>query len=156
MTGKNSNTITIYCDGACSNNQSKTNVGGWGAVLLFNDKRKEIFGGQRDTTNQRMELTACIKALESLKTSKYNVAIFSDSAYLVNCINKKWYIKWQENGWMNSQKQPVENQDLWKQLLLLYARYTVTVNKVAGHSGHPLNERADFLARQGIAELQKQ
>ena len=145
--------ITIYTDGACSGNQSKENKGGWGAVLLFNGKVKEINGGEVNTSNQRMELTATIKALESLKTNKHPVEVFSDSAYLVNCMNDKWYEKWLKNGWRNAKREPVENQDLWEKLITLIDTYEVSFHKVKGHSGDEYNELADKLAREGIKEL---
>ena len=85
--------VKIYCDGACSNNQSKRNKGGWGALLLYMDTVKEIYGGEENTTNQRMELTACIKALSLIKKSSVEIEIFSDSAYLVNCFHQKWYLR---------------------------------------------------------------
>ncbi|MDE3057161.1 MAG: ribonuclease HI [Bacteroidota bacterium] len=140
--------IIIYCDGACSGNQFGTNRGGWGAVLLFQGQRKEIFGGEKNTTNQRMELTACIRALESLKRTDLPVIIHSDSAYLVNCMQQKWYEKWERNGWKNVKKQPVENRDLWERLLQLVSKYQISFRKVEGHVGIELNERADRLARR--------
>ena len=149
----NNKKIIIYCDGACSGNQLKKNKGGWGAVLKYNDYTKEIYGGERNTTNQRMELTACIKALAEVKAENIDIEIHSDSAYLVNCIQKKWYEKWRINGWMNYKKKPVENKDLWISLLDLLARYNVKFIKVSGHSGVELNELADKLAQKGIAEL---
>jgi ribonuclease HI len=147
--------IIIYCDGACSGNQYRCNTGGWGAVLQRGDLLKEIHGGELDTTNQRMELTACIMALERLKSGKYVVEVYTDSAYLVNCINDEWYITWQKNGWKNSDKKPVVNRDLWEKLLALLSLYKVVFIKVAGHSGNKLNERADELARQGIEKANK-
>ena len=150
---KESNRITIYCDGACSGNQSATNRGGWGAVLQYRDKVKDIHGGERNTSNQRMELIACIKALESVTSKDIPIDVYSDSAYLINCMHQKWYVTWEKNGWKNVKKQPVENQDLWKQLLDILAEQSVRFHKVAGHSGVELNERADTLAQQGIREL---
>lgn len=144
--------ITIYCDGACSGNQNSTNVGGWGVVMSFAGKSKTLYGGEKNTTNNRMELTACIKALEALKSSSYAVDLYSDSAYLVNCINQGWYHKWRRNGWKTSSKQPVENQDLWQRLLELLEKYDVTFHKVKGHAGVELNELADELANAGIEE----
>ena len=145
--------IIIYCDGACSGNQLKQNKGGWGAVLKYQDRTKEIYGGERNTTNQRMELTACIRALAEIKADNFDIEIYSDSAYLVNCIQKKWYEKWLKNGWMNYKKKPVENRDLWISLLGLLAKHNVKFTKVSGHSGVELNELADELARKGMAEL---
>ncbi|MCX5993088.1 MAG: ribonuclease HI [Chloroflexi bacterium] len=147
--------IIIYCDGACSGNQYRCNTGGWGAILQRGDLLKEIHGGELDTTNQRMELTACIMALERLKSGKYVVEVYTDSAYLVSCINDKWYTTWQKNGWKNSDKKPVVNRDLWEKLLALLSLYKVVFIKVAGHSGNKLNERADELARQGIEKANK-
>jgi len=149
-----SDKIIIHCDGACSGNQYRTNTGGWGAVLQLGNRLKEIRGGERNTTNQRMELTACIRALEQIKSGKYAVEVFTDSAYLVNCMQKKWYATWQRNGWLNSTRKPVENRDLWEQLLSLISLYKVRFIKVTGHSGNKFNERADELARQGIRETE--
>jgi ribonuclease HI len=145
--------IIIYCDGACSGNQSTRNKGGWGAILEYKDNLKELCGGEHNTSNQRMELTACIKALEIVKGDGVQVDVYSDSAYLVNCIHQKWYMNWQKNGWKNAKKQPVENQDLWKRLLDLIHRHNVRFHKVTGHSGVELNERADQLAQTGIRGL---
>lgn len=145
--------IIVYCDGACSGNQYRNNAGGWGAILSHSSRVKEIYGGELNTTNQRMELTACIKALEQMKSNGFTVDVHTDSAYLANAINKKWYVKWQRNGWLNYNKKPVENRDLWERLLTLLSKYKVNLIKVAGHSGDALNERADELARQGIREL---
>ena len=147
------NKVIVYCDGACSGNQYSNNKGGWGAVLKYQDRHKEIYGGERNTTNQRMEITACIKALEQINASYSEIEVYSDSAYLVNCINKKWYENWQRNGWKNYKKQPVENRDLWEKLLQLLARKKITFIKVSGHSGLELNELADKLARKGISEI---
>jgi ribonuclease HI len=147
--------IIIYCDGACSGNQSPNNVGGWGAVLKYGDKLKEICGGERNTSNQRMELTACIRALETIKSRDIPIDIYSDSAYLINCMHDRWYVKWQKNGWKNAKKQPVENKDLWKELLAELTKHSIRFHKVAGHAGVALNERADQLAQQGIEELQR-
>jgi ribonuclease HI len=146
--------IIIYCDGACAGNQFENNVGGWGAVLSFRDKRKEIYGGEKNTTNNRMELTACIRALEQIKSKDYEIEMYCDSAYIVNCINERWYVKWQRNGWKTAQKKPVESQELWKRLLESINRYNVSFHKVKGHAGVELNELADALANRGMAEAQ--
>ncbi len=145
--------IIIYCDGGCSGNQFADNRGGWGAVLKFKDKTKEIHGGERNTSNQKMELTACIKALEEIKSNNLEIEIYSDSAYLVNCMKQKWYEKWQRNGWRNAKKEPVANKELWMKLLDLKEKYQIHFYKVAGHSGIELNELADQLANKGIEEL---
>lgn len=142
--------VSIYTDGACSGNPGP---GGWGAVLLFKDQQKEIRGGERDTTNQRMELQAVIAALGSLKVTDWDVTVYSDSAYVVNAFQQKWIDNWQKNGWRNSKKEPVANQDLWQQLLMLTSKNRVNILKVKGHAGDKYNERCDELARQAIKEL---
>ncbi|MDD4171691.1 MAG: ribonuclease HI [Syntrophomonas sp.] len=142
--------ITIYTDGACSGNPGP---GGWGAVLLFNDQKKEIKGGEAETTNQRMEMQAVIEALNALKVTDWDVTVYSDSAYVVNAFQQKWLDKWQKNGWQNSKKEPVANQDLWQKLLLLMSKNRVKLLKVKGHAGDAYNERCDELARQAIKEL---
>jgi len=147
--------VVIYCDGACSGNQYHSNAGGWGAILQRGGLLKEIHGGELDTSNQRMELTACIRALEQLRSGKYSIEVYTDSAYLVSCMNDKWYITWQKNGWKNSDKKPVVNRDLWEKLLALLPLYKVVFIKVAGHSGNKLNERADELAHQGVEKAKK-
>ena len=151
----NQDKIIIYCDGACSNNQSSINKGGWGAVLRYKNNLKEICGGKRNTTNQQMEIMACIRALEAIKTKNIGIEVFSDSAYLVNCINQKWYKKWEQNGWTNSKREAVANQDLWLRLLDLINTFQSGIKfiKVKGHAGIKLNEIADNLARKGITEL---
>lgn len=148
--------VVIYCDGACSGNQFGENSGGWGAVLSYKGNIKELHGGERNTTNQRMEITACIKALEQLKRKDLPVEIHSDSAYLINCMQRKWYQRWEKNGWKNAKKEPVENKDLWVRLLRLVSHVNVRFHKVRGHSGISLNERADKLAQQGIHEAKDQ
>ena len=145
--------VIIYCDGACSGNQFKANSGGWGAVLLYRTERKEIRGGEKNTTNQRMELTGGIEALERLKGSGVDAEVYSDSAYLVNGMQQKWYERWEKNGWLNYRKKPVENRDLWERLLKVVRKHNVVFIKVSGHSGVELNERADELARLAIGEL---
>ncbi len=138
--------VTIYTDGACSHNPGP---GGWGAVLMFGSTEKEISGYEAHTTNNRMELTAAIKALEALK-EPCRVSLYSDSAYLVNTFKQNWLEKWQRNGWKTSNKGPVENQDLWKQLLELTGKHMVEWVKVKGHSDNEYNNRCDRLARDEI------
>jgi Ribonuclease HI len=142
--------VTIYTDGACSGNPGP---GGWGAVLLFKDQTRELSGGERETTNQRMELQAVIGALGALKVTGWDVAVYSDSAYVVNAFQQQWLDTWQKNGWRNSKKEPVANQDLWQQLLMLTRQNRVKLLKVKGHAGDKYNERCDELARQAIKEL---
>jgi ribonuclease HI len=134
--------ITIYTDGACSGNPGP---GGWAAVLIYNNHTKEISGREEHTTNNRMELTAPIKALRQLK-EPCHVHLYSDSAYLVNAFQKKWLDKWRRNGWLTSGKKPVENKDLWEELIELAKTHRVEWHKVEGHSGDRLNERCDELA----------
>jgi ribonuclease HI len=147
--------ITIYTDGACSGNQFDNNLGGWGAIVSWGHKQKQIHGGVKNTTNQRMELTACIKALEEIKVTHIPIELYSDSAYIVNCFNQRWYEKWEKNGWKTAKKQPVENMDLWKRLIRLTRAMNVTFIKVKAHSGDRLNELADALSKMGIANLQE-
>jgi ribonuclease HI len=141
--------ITIYTDGACSGNPGP---GGWGAVLIHKDNIKEISGGELTTTNQRMELTAVAEALKALKVKDWDVTIYSDSAYFVNAVNNNWLENWQINGWKNSRKEPVANQDLWIEIINLMRLNRVKVKKVKGHSGNQWNERCDQLARNAIKE----
>ncbi len=142
--------IVIYTDGACSGNPGP---GGWGTVLLSADRRKELSGSEALTTNQRMELTALVAGLRALRVTGWDVEIYSDSAYLVNAFAQSWLDKWQKNGWRNSKREDVANQDLWRELLDLTAKNRVTIKKVKGHSGDEHNERCDQLARQAIKSL---
>ncbi|HEY7253553.1 MAG TPA: ribonuclease HI [Methylomirabilota bacterium] len=141
--------VIMYTDGACSGNPGP---GGWGVVLIEDGRETEMSGGENPTTNQRMELTAPIKGLQAL-TGRRQVAIYSDSAYVINCFRDRWYERWRKNGWLNAQKKPVENRNLWEALIALVERHDVTWHKVAGHSGDPLNDRADALARAGIIRV---
>ena len=141
--------VMIYTDGACSGNPGP---GGWGAVLLYNENRKEISGGETPSTNNRMEIMAAIAALESLKEA-CEVDLYSDSAYLVNAFKQEWLENWQRNGWKTSKKQPVENQDLWQRLLQQTKKHKVTWHKVKGHAENKENNRCDELARAAIANL---
>lgn len=148
--------IIIYTDGACSNNQSNKNYGGYGAVLMYRDKVKEIYGGEKNTTNNIMEMMAVIKSLELLKRRDIPVQVYSDSAYIVNCINNKWYVNWRENGWKTSKKTAVENKELWQKLLdLIESIKSFEIIKVKGHAGNEYNEIADELARKGAEEIKK-
>lgn len=140
--------VEIYTDGACSPNPGP---GGWGAVLRYGEVEKELCGGvATETTNNRMELTAPIRALTSLKRP-VAVAIYTDSTYVRNGITS-WVPKWKTNGWMTSDKKPVKNSDLWRELDEAAARHTVGWHWVKGHAGHPENERADRLAVRGMEE----
>jgi ribonuclease HI len=141
--------IVIYTDGACSGNPGP---GGWGAVLLSGEHRRELSGGEAQTTNQRMELMAMVAALKALKVTGWEVEVHSDSAYLVNAFDRRWLDKWQANGWMNSKKEPVANQDLWAELLALTSKNRIIMRKVKGHAGDEHNERCDQLARGAIPD----
>jgi len=146
MTTPSPTPVSIYTDGACSGNPGP---GGWGAIVIDDGHEIELSGGEASTTNQRMELTAPIESLRALP-GRRAVAIYSDSAYVINCFRDRWYERWRQNGWRNSQKKPVDNRDLWEALLAEVERHDVTWHKVAGHSGHELNDRADALARSAI------
>jgi len=122
--------------------------------VIDDDREVDLSAGEDSTTNQRMELTGPIEGLRALPGRRV-VGIYSDSAYVVNCFRDKWYIRWRQNGWRNSQKKPVENRDLWEALIALAERHEVAWRKVAGHSGDPLNERADRLARAAIEHLRE-
>jgi len=139
--------ISIYTDGACSGNPGP---GGWGAVLFYGDHTRELSGGAADTTNQRMELTAVIEALRALKVTDWQVTVHTDSAYIVNAFQQKWIENWQKNGWKNSKKEAVANQDLWKELIVLMQKNKVKIEKVKGHAGDRWNERCDELARAAV------
>ena len=138
--------VELYTDGACSGNPGP---GGWGVILVVGDKEKELAGGEPDTTNQRMELQAVIQGLKALNRS-CKVKVYSDSAYFINALEKKWYVNWRKNGWKNSKGEPVKNRDLWEALLEQMARHQLSLQKVKGHSGHHYNERCDALARAAV------
>lgn len=140
-----SKTIEIFTDGACSGNPGP---GGWGAILRTDGLEKELSGGEPATTNNRMELMAAIRALEALKGPS-TVTLHTDSRYVMDGLTK-WLPKWKKNGWKTADKKPVKNEDLWRALDEAVARHNVSWIWVAGHSGHPENERADALARGGI------
>ena len=134
--------VVIFTDGACSGNPGP---GGYGAILRYNRKEKEISGGSENTTNNRMELLAVIEALKLLK-EPCDVQLYSDSQYVCNAFNLGWVEKWKSKNWMRTKKEPVKNPDLWKELYDLCQKHNVTYNWVKGHDGHPENERCDRLA----------
>ena len=138
--------VQIYTDGACSGNPGP---GGWAAILISDGVELELSGGESLTTNNRMELMGPIEGLRSL-VARRTAEIYSDSAYVVNCFRDKWYEAWRKNDWRNKQKKLIDNRDLWEALLAQVERHDVTWHKVAGHSGHSLNDRADALARAAI------
>lgn len=141
--------VTIYTDGACSGNPGP---GGWGTILMYEDTKKEISGGNNDTTNNIMEITAVIEGLKLLKYPCI-VEIYSDSAYVVNAFNQNWISNWKKNGWKNSKKEDVKNRELWEELEELTKMHEVTFIKVKGHSDNEYNNRCDELARNAIKEV---
>ena len=134
--------VDIYTDGACRGNPGP---GGWGAILVFGVREKELCGGEAMTTNNRMELTAAIKALSALK-EPCDVTLTSDSKYLIDAITKGWAVSWKAHGWKKADKSPALNSDLWETLLQLLETHHVSFVWVKGHDGHPYNERCDALA----------
>ena len=141
--------VTIYTDGACSGNPGP---GGWGAILMYKDNKKEISGGKKDTTNNVMELTAVIEALKLLKYP-CKVNVYSDSAYVVNAFLQHWINGWQRNNWKTSDKNDVKNKELWQELIALTKVHDVTFFKVKGHADNEYNNRCDELARNAILSL---
>lgn len=140
--------VEIYTDGACSGNPGP---GGWGAVLIYNGVEKQLSGSEKETTNNRMELSAVITALKALK-EPCNVTLTTDSKYVCDAINKGWLNSWQKNSWKKADKKPVLNIDLWQELLPLLDKHRVEFIWVKGHNGHKYNEICDKLA---VAEYQK-
>lgn len=175
--------VELYSDGACQNNQQAENVGGWGALLIYNGVEKEVFGGTTNTTNNIMELTGMIEGLKQLKETDLLVEIYSDSAYIINAFQERWVDRWRLNGWKTSQKKPVENRELWEELIELVEQFKqVDFYKVKGHLSptdksvgkwHEKfnqqrvvtrtefeyiidnNQRVDGLANRGIASLEE-
>lgn len=142
--------VQVFTDGACSGNPGP---GGWGAVLQFGDRERELYGGADDTTNNRMELTAAIEALKALK-EPCEVSLTTDSTYVKDGITQ-WLVNWKKNGWKTAARKPVKNQDLWQQLDDQASRHRIEWRWVKGHSGHPENERADALANRGMDDVRE-
>lgn len=142
-------TVTIYTDGACSGNPGP---GGWGAILSYNGREKELSGGERQTTNNRMELTAVISALEALR-EPCAVELYSDSKYVIDALSKGWAESWRKKNWIKSDKKPALNPDLWERLLNLTAVHTMRYHWVKGHADNEYNNRCDALA---VAERDRQ
>ena len=140
-------TVEIFTDGACRGNPGP---GGWGAILRAHGREKELFGGEAATTNNRMELTAVIRALEALKRPSH-VCLYTDSQYVQKGISE-WIHTWKRKAWRTADKKPVKNEDLWRRLDELAAQHEVEWHWVRGHDGHPENERADKLANKGIPD----
>jgi ribonuclease HI len=143
--------IKIYSDGACKGNPG---VGGWGALLVHNEQSIEIFDGELETTNNRMELKAVIEALNHATSMNDDIQIYTDSSYVQKGI-QEWIQNWKKNGWRSSNKKPVKNQDLWQELDTLNSNLNVEWFWVKGHAGHPGNERADFLANEGVKKIKQ-
>ena len=143
--------VTIYTDGACSGNPGP---GGWGAVLICDDVKKEISGAQKHTTNNIMEITAVLEALKLLKY-ECDVKIYSDSAYVVNAFNQGWIYNWRKNNWKTANKEPVKNRELWEELYDLTKKHKTEFIKVKGHSDNELNNRCDYLATSAIKMIEK-
>lgn len=141
--------VIIYTDGACSGNPGP---GGWGTILMYKDIKKEISGGNKDTTNNIMEITAVLEGLKMLK-HECEVEIYSDSAYVVNAFNQGWLYNWKKNNWKTADKSPVKNKELWEELYELTKKHKVTFIKVKGHADNAYNNRCDELARQAIAKI---
>lgn len=140
--------LQIYTDGACSGNQHDENVGGWGGILTFGSHEKEVFGGMRNTTNNRMEMTALLECFKSITKGDQLIEVYCDSAYLMDAFRKKWYLKWQANGWINAARKPVENRDLWEGLLPYLKEHDIRFYRVKGHlrlQATPEGNREAFL-----------
>jgi ribonuclease HI len=140
---------TVYTDGACSGNPGP---GGWAAIIIEDGGERAVSGAEPYTTNQRMELTAAIEGLAAIP-GRRRVHLHTDSAYVMNCFEQRWWERWEQNGWLGSGKKPVTNRDLWERLLAQTRRHDVVWHKVRGHSGDVLNDRVDALARGAIATL---
>ena len=141
--------VIIYTDGACSGNPGP---GGWGAILMYKDAKKEISGGMKETTNNIMEITAVIEALKCLKVES-DVQVYSDSAYTVNAFNQGWIYNWMKNGWKTANKEPVKNKELWQELYALTKKHKVEFMKVKGHADNEFNNRCDEMPREAIQKL---
>ena len=125
--------LRIYTDGGCAGNQSKTNFGGWGAVLEYGQHQKELHGGAKNTTNNLMEMTALLEAFKAVKKESQTIEVFSDSSYLMDCFRKKWYVNWQKNGWKTAKKEPVEHKEIWEQLISYLDVHKISFYRVKGH-----------------------
>ena len=141
--------VIIYTDGACSGNPGP---GGWGAILMYKDAKKEISGGMKETTNNIMEITAVVEALKCLKVES-NVQVYSDSAYTVNAFKQGWIYNWMKNGWKTSNGAAVKNKELWQELYALTKKHKVEFIKVKGHADNEFNNRCDEMARNEISKM---
>jgi ribonuclease HI len=149
MTASQQPDVVVYTDGACSGNPGP---GGWAAIVIDAGEERQVSGGEPSTTNQRMELRGAIEGLAAID-GRRRVQLHTDSAYVMNCFRDRWYERWERSGWMNSGRQPVANRDLWERLIAETRRHDVIWNKVRGHSGDPLNDRVDRLARAAAASV---
>lgn len=148
--------LQIYCDGGCRGNQSDSNVGGWGAYLIWGEHTLELCGGEIDTTNNKMELTAAIEGLKAVKNKSVETDVYLDSAYVLNGITS-WINSWKQKGWVNSKKQPVANKELWLELDEIRQQFAhIEFHKVKGHSDNEGNNKADELANRGMDEILEQ
>jgi len=146
--------LQIYCDGGCRGNQADVNVGGWGAYLVWGERTKELWGGERNTTNNKMELTGCIEGLRAVKNTTVPVDVYLDSTYVLKGITE-WVFGWMRKGWVNSKKEPVANKELWLELLAEKDRFSdITFLKVKGHADNEGNIMADALANRAMDELE--
>ena len=157
---RNDGVVRIYTDGGCAGNQNEENLGGWGAILEYGSAEKELYGSEANTTNNRMEMTALLEAFRAIKKDSQKIQVFSDSSYLMDCFRKKWYENWQRNGWRNSKKEPVANQDLWEMLIPYFEKFEVNFHKVKGHAGgrnsHEMwNNYVDDLAQNASTRLKE-
>ena len=143
--------VTVYTDGACSGNPGP---GGWAAIISEDGAERVVAGAEPHTTNQRMELRAAIEGLAAIPGHR-RVQLFTDSAYVMNCFEQRWFDKWERNGWLGAGKRPVTNRDLWERLIAQTRRHEVVWHKVKGHSGDAMNDRVDALARGAIATLSR-
>ena len=141
--------VTVYTDGACSGNPGP---GGWAAIIMEDGAERIVSGAEVRTTNQRMELMAAIEGLAAIPDRR-RVHVRTDSAYVMNCFEQRWWERWEKNGWLGAGKKPVTNRDLWERLLAQVRRHDVVWHKVRGHSGDVMNDRVDALARGAIATL---
>lgn len=143
--------IVIYTDGACSGNPGP---GGWGAILMYKEHKKEISGGNKETTNNIMEITAVLEALRLIKENfAGDIEIYSDSAYVVNAFSNGWIYNWKKNNWKTTSKEPVKNQELWEELYSFTKKFNIEFIKVKGHSDNEFNNRCDKMAREEIKKL---
>ena len=147
MTNILTDPVVVYTDGACRGNPGP---GGWAAIVI-DGVEKEMSGFEAHSTNQRMELTAAIEGLTAIAEPR-TVLLYTDSTYVMNCFVQRWWVRWEKNGWLSTGKQPVVNRDLWERLIAETRRHDVSWNWVKGHSGHPMNDRVDRLARQAIVD----